>query len=489
LWPTMGNPKAKKTGGKKKVGGAVRAPDANVMPDPKATEGALDWGAKVPTAMEVSKGNPSTVAWTLREFGRTSAELVVAALQRAVELCKVSDSDACKENRQALLSAEVHVVSLAAMSAHVQASGEVQMWGASTLGHLSHGELANKTTVVAAGAIAAVVAAMKAHRSSASVQERSCWALRNLALGDSKRQDAVLEAGGLVATIIAMRSHLDVAEVQAEGCALLGNVSSGAAGREAFIGTLLAMGAATTAVAAMRAHPSSVAVLAQGIGTLGNLAAGEVSSQKAVADACGAEAIVTAMRAHADSKQVMQGGEGALGNIVWGEPELRLRALAAGAEVGWLPEAGAEAAEAAAAAAAAAAAVASAAAAAASNAPLAAKGGAAAASDDEDDESEDDMELDDEDMDGELVEALRPVLRGDKAKLKALDQAAKFEDGSAEQCAALKVIWRSLTPAQKIKTVESSDEEDDEAAARPPVRAKRAGKGRKQTGVAAVEIE
>ena len=100
------------------------------------------------------------------------------------------------------------------------------------------------------------------------------------------------------------------------------------------------------------------------------------------------------------------------------------------------------------------------------------------------------MELDDEDMDGELVEALRPILRGDKAKLKALDQAARLEDGSAEQCAALKVIWRSLTPAQKMQTVESSDEEGDEAAAVAITTKKgtRDGKGRKKT-VDAVEIE
>ena len=301
----MGNPKAKKTGAKKKGSGAVRAPDANVLPDPNAAEGALDWGAKEPTATAVSKGSPATVAWTLREFGQSSVELAVAALRRAVELCKVNNADASKENRQALLTADVHQSSLAAMSSHLQASGEVQVWGASTLGHLSHGELGNKETVVAAGAIAAIVAAMKAHKPSASLQERSCWALRNLALGDSKRQDAVLEAGGLVTAITAMRTHLDIAEVQAEGCALLGNLSSGAAGRDAFIGTLLAMGAATTAIAAMRAHPNSLAVLAQGIGTLGNLAAGDVSSQKAVASAGGAEAIIAAMRAHADSKQVM----------------------------------------------------------------------------------------------------------------------------------------------------------------------------------------
>ena len=104
----MGNPKAKKgsSGGKKKGSGAVRAPNASVLPGPEALAGALDWGAKEPTADAVSKGNPATVAWTLREFGQTSAELAVAALQRAVELCKVSNSDASKENRQALLSAE-----------------------------------------------------------------------------------------------------------------------------------------------------------------------------------------------------------------------------------------------------------------------------------------------------------------------------------------------------------------------------------------------
>ena len=193
----------------------------------------------------------------------------------------------------------------------------------------------------------------------------------------------------------------------------------------------------------------------------------------------------------------MQGGEGALGNIVWGEPELRQRALAAGAEVGWLPHAGAEEAAAAAVAAAeaaaaeaAASAASEAAEAASSSAPLAVNDDATAASDEEDEDSEDDMELDDEDMDDELVEALRPVLRGDKAKLEALEQAARLENGSAEQCVALKAIWRSLTPAQKMQTVESSDEEDDEAAALAITTKKviRDGKGRKKTADA-IEIE
>ena len=92
-------------------------------------------------------------------------------------------------------------------------------------------------------------------------------------------------------------------------------------------------------------------------------------------------------------------------------------------------------------------------------------------------------------MADELVEALRPVLRGDKAKLKALDQAARLEDGSAEQCVALKVIWRSLTPAQKMQTVESSDEEDDEAAAIAITKKKNTRDGSRKKTVDAVEID
>eukprot|EP00966_Prymnesium_polylepis_P041594 965512-Prymnesium_polylepis.1 len=159
--------KAKKTG-RKKGSDAVRAPDASVLPDP-TKESTLDWGAKEPTADAVKRGSPATVAWTLREFGQTSAELAVVTLQRAVELCKVSSSEASKENRRALLSAEVHEASVAAMKAWLgaevhEASCEVQVWGASTLGHLSHGGLDNKETVIAAGAVAAIVAAMKGHR-------------------------------------------------------------------------------------------------------------------------------------------------------------------------------------------------------------------------------------------------------------------------------------------------------------------------------------
>ena len=92
-------------------------------------------------------------------------------------------------------------------------------------------------------------------------------------------------------------------------------------------------------------------------------------------------------------------------------------------------------------------------------------------------ESEDDMELDDEDLDGEMIEALRPVLRGDGKRLKALEEAAELKDGSAAQRTALKAIWRSLTDAQKAQMVESSDEEEEQ-----PARGKKGGGGGQAKG-------
>lgn len=89
-----------------------------------------------------------------------------------------------------------------------------------------------------------------------------------------------------------------------------------------------------------------------------------------------------------------------------------------------------------------------------------------------------------------MIEALRPVLRGDGRRLRELEAAAALKEGSSEQRAALKVsnilshpkfsllhctthgrndkswsaplqaIWRSLTDSQKAQMVESSDEEE-----------------------------
>eukprot|EP00964_Phaeocystis_antarctica_P099185 scaffold65064_cov68-Phaeocystis_antarctica.AAC.2 len=100
--------------------------------------------------------------------------------------------------------------------------------------------------------------------------------------------------------------------------------------------------------------------------------------------------------------------------------------------------------------------------------------------------SEDDLELDEEDMDAEMVDAVREVLtKGQKALERKLDMAEAMKANSKAQRTALKEVWLELTPAQRRQMVASDDEDDDsddsddsedEAAAAPP---KKGGSGKK----------
>lgn len=83
--------------------------------------------------------------------------------------------------------------------------------------------------------------------------------------------------------------------------------------------------------------------------------------------------------------------------------------------------------------------------------------------------SEDDLELDSEDVDEEMIEAMREVLdEGDKKILKLLKKAESMPADSKEQRDAIRKAWVSLTPAQRREMVEDSgseaeEEEDDES--------------------------
>lgn len=77
--------------------------------------------------------------------------------------------------------------------------------------------------------------------------------------------------------------------------------------------------------------------------------------------------------------------------------------------------------------------------------------------------SEDDLELDSEDVDDELIEAMREVAT-DKKQRKLLRKAEALPAGSKEQRAAIRKAWVALTPAQRRQIVEDSgsEEEDEE---------------------------
>jgi hypothetical protein len=81
--------------------------------------------------------------------------------------------------------------------------------------------------------------------------------------------------------------------------------------------------------------------------------------------------------------------------------------------------------------------------------------------------SEDDLELDSEDVDGEMIEAIREVVGADTAPdkkvLKLLKKAESMPADTKEQRDTIRACWLALTPAQRRAMVEDSGDEDDES--------------------------
>ena len=72
----------------------------------------------------------------------------------------------------------------------------------------------NIEELLCAGGVETVVAAMRAHASSAGVQQQACGALRNLSAGNAENKTVIGNAGGVEAVVAAMRAHASSAGVQ-----------------------------------------------------------------------------------------------------------------------------------------------------------------------------------------------------------------------------------------------------------------------------------
>ena len=104
--------------------------------------------------------------------------------------------------------------------------------------------------------------------------------------------------------------------------------------------------------------------------------------------------------------------------------------------------------------------------------------------------SEDDLELDSEDVDEEMIEAMREVIEAenppDKKLLKQLKKAEQLPADSKQQRDAIRACWLALSPAQRRAMVEDSGAESEsesesesieaELAAEPPAKAPKAAK-------------
>ena len=107
----------------------------------------------------------------------------------------------------------------------------VQLEGLQYLADLSHSP-EGVQHAVAAAAIEAVVAAMKAHASHAGIQNSGgCWALGRI-LKAAENQLKVAAAGGIEAAVAAMKAHAgEDINVQRSGCVTLSSIATATEGK------------------------------------------------------------------------------------------------------------------------------------------------------------------------------------------------------------------------------------------------------------------
>lgn len=221
-----------------------------------------------------------------------------------------------------------------------------------------------------AGALAAIVAGMRAHPDVVGVQEKASLAIANICSGTDgqglARKAAAADAGAISAIADAMRAFPKDAPVLSNASAALGNIcfaadESGLDRKQAAFDA----GALPLIVLAMHAFPQDVAVAENGAFALGNLcrAPGKVGNsstgdfaapelqpieqqlkrkaegqarKQAAADAGALAALVNAMKSHSEVEGVTQWGARALSIITFESGPLREAAKKAGAKMQWL---------------------------------------------------------------------------------------------------------------------------------------------------------
>ncbi len=267
-------------------------------------------------------GRAGTVA-ALRTCGTADPAAFVAQCERATD-CARADGDA----RSALTRDGVHEVLVAWLCAQ-RLNADVQVaccrllralgpepYGAHSPGRLRAAEV---------GAVQAVVAGMRAHAESGSVQRAGCAALWWLCRTPSVAATTAA-ADALDAVVCAMRVHATHARVNEAGCGALRNMAM--VPRNAALAP--AAGALDVVVSALRVHRADARVQEQASGALVNLAAESRAAELAV-EAGALEALLAALAAHVDEPGVCLPASIALYNLIWKWPAAQRRARGAGA--------------------------------------------------------------------------------------------------------------------------------------------------------------
>jgi hypothetical protein len=193
--------------------------------------------------------------------------------------------------------------------------------------HLPEGATAEELLAalqLGSGEPAALVAQLRAHISDPGVVARLCMLLSAAPVADATADDAV---AALAAAMHAHRSH---AGVQHGGCVALAKLAAGSAGARVKAAAAAA-GAINILIDALRAHAADAHVQQFGCAALGNLCEGTpINAQKACAK--GAFGVVSAsMRATPADVDLQTSACAAISHMIGQSPAMQLKAVAAGA--------------------------------------------------------------------------------------------------------------------------------------------------------------
>lgn len=171
-----------------------------------------------------------------------------------------------------------------------------------------------REALVEAGSITLMVEVQRMHAASAPVQAMAAWAIGSMAHEDGSMQAAFGQAGAVEAVVGAVRGHENSVWVIEFALRALSALTWEPANREA-IG---ACGGLEVVIAAMGRHANMPTVQADGATLLANSAFGHEQNKVLLANSFALDAIVTAMRGFTQDATMQKHGCLAIRNLTWG---------------------------------------------------------------------------------------------------------------------------------------------------------------------------
>lgn len=217
------------------------------------------------------------------------------------------------ERRDALIAGDAVGLVVSVQTAHVS-SAPVQAVAGWAIGSLCHEDAAMQLAFGEAGAVDAVVSALRTHEESLWVIELGLRALSALTWA-TRNRDAIGLCGGLDVVIATMGRHADMCTVQADGATLLANSAYGHERNKALLGSGFGLDAVVTA---MRGFTRDATVQNHGCLALRNVT-WALEQNKEIAGVKGAvNAVIDALDAHVSDIAVVEQAAAALSIMVDG---------------------------------------------------------------------------------------------------------------------------------------------------------------------------